>query len=171
MIQKYSFKEFLTKEVELINNNATSTTIKIDKIEIPMIQRDYAQGRKILAKVKNGQKSELNTTGEKFISELFFALSDKARTNEMELDFVYGSIKEIQNGDKKLNYFYPLDGQQRLTTLFLLYWFIGGTELNLEDRKELSKILSNFYYATRTSSNVFCEKLVSELNGDTINFY
>lgn len=170
MIQKYSFKEFLTKEVELINNNATSTTIKIDKIEIPMIQRDYAQGRKILAKVKNGQKSELNTTGEKFISELFFALSDKARAIEMELDFVYGSIKEIQNGDKKLNYFYPLDGQQRLTTLFLLYWFIGGAELNLEDRKKLSKILSNFYYATRTSANVFCEKLVSELNNDVINF-
>lgn len=34
-----------------------------------------------------------------------------------DLDFVYGSSKRI--GD--VTYFIPLDGQQRLTTLFLLH--------------------------------------------------
>ena len=170
MIQKYSFKDFLTKEVELINNDDSSVTVKIDKIEIPMIQRDYAQGRKNYNVEKRGNRSELNTTGEKFINELIAALSDSSQNSEMELDFVYGSIKEMSNGNQKLKYFYPLDGQQRLTTLFLLYWFIGGVELDSQGKKELSDILCNFYYATRTSSNVFCEKLVSELNGDTINF-
>jgi len=170
MIQKYSFIDFLTKEVELINNDDSSVTIKIDKIEIPMIQRDYAQGRKKHNAEKRGNISELNTTGEKFINELITALSDNSQPSEMELDFVYGSIKEMQNGNQKLNYFYPLDGQQRLTTLFLLYWFIGGAELSSQEKKKLSDILCNFYYATRTSSNVFCEKLVSELNCDTINF-
>ena len=35
----------------------------------------------------------------------------------MHLDFVYGS--------KKNNVFIPLDGQQRLTTLFLMHWYLG----------------------------------------------
>ena len=126
MIQKYSFKDFLTKKIELINNDDTSELIKIDKIEIPMIQRDYAQGRKSFHSERHGNKNALNETGEKFINELFEALINTSQTEEMELDFVYGSIKELQNGNQKLNYFYPLDGQQRLTTLFLLYWFIGG---------------------------------------------
>ena len=42
---KYSLKDFLTKEIELLNNGEAFTTVRIDKIEIPMIQRDYAQGR------------------------------------------------------------------------------------------------------------------------------
>ena len=45
MIQKYSLKDFLTKEVELIAAGDCSQKIRIHKIEIPMIQRDYAQGR------------------------------------------------------------------------------------------------------------------------------
>ena len=170
MIQKYSFKDFLTKDVELINGEDGSTKIKIDKIEIPMIQRDYAQGRKNINGDNHEDSNELNATGEKFINELIAALSSESNSTEMELDFVYGSIKEIYEGGKKLNYFYPLDGQQRLTTLFLLYWFIGGAELEPQAKKELSEILSNFYYATRTSSNVFCEKLVSELNNNKIQF-
>ncbi len=164
MIQKYSFKDFLTKEVELISNGEVYSKTKIDVIEIPMIQRDYAQGRLSFSKEKN--KNILNATGEKFIKELFLCLTDDALDTQLELDFVYGSIKKIED----TVYFYPLDGQQRLTTLFLLYWYIGGAELNTEDRKELADVLKNFYYATRTSSNLFCEKIVKELCSDNIDF-
>ncbi|XUP88632.1 hypothetical protein B6672_009185 [Campylobacter jejuni] len=38
----------------------------------------------------------------------------------MCLDFIYGSVKN--------DVFLPLDGQQRLTTIFLLYWYSGKKE-------------------------------------------
>ncbi len=164
MIQKYSFRDFLTQEVELINNNDVQSSTKIDVIEIPMIQRDYAQGR--LSISSREKQKRLNPTGEKFIDEIFSFLNNPSAGVQMELDFVYGAIKEIEG----VTYFYPLDGQQRLTTLFLLYWFIGGTELNLKDKKQLTEVLQNFYYSTRTSSNIFCEKIVKELCDDNINF-
>ena len=164
MIQKYSFKDFLTKKIELISNGDVQSTIKVDVIEIPMIQRDYAQGRLSLSDKE--QQNKLNPTGEKFIKELFSFLNKKSSEAQMELDFVYGSIKQID----EIVYFYPLDGQQRLTTLFLLYWFIGGVELDEGSKKDLNKILSNFYYATRTSSNIFCENIVKELCDTNIDF-
>ena len=155
MIQKYSFKDFLTKEVELINNDDSSVTVKIDKIEIPMIQRDYAQGRKNYNVEKRGNRSELNTIGEKFINELIAALSDSSQNSEMELDFVYGSIKEMPNGNQKLKYFYPLDVQQRLTTLFLLHWYIFKRSKFDEGIDKLKK----FSYLTRDTSKRFCERI------------
>ena len=64
------------------------------KIIIPIIQRDYAQGRE--------GKEFLR---ERFLGQLFDALKDNA--NPLVLDFVYGSVEN--------NTLYPLDGQQRLT--------------------------------------------------------
>ena len=66
----------------------------------------------------------------------------------MKLDFVYGSV---ENGHLQ-----PLDGQQRLTTLWLLHWYIA---LKAEKLKEASNILKNFSYETRISSREFCKKL------------
>ena len=80
----YTFWEFL-------NDNT---------VVIPIIQRDYAQGRK--------EKKSLRIN---FLTQLKEALTVPKQTI---LDFVYGAV---ENG--KL---YPLDGQQRLTTLWLLYW-------------------------------------------------
>lgn len=68
MVKKYSFKEFLTEEVEFINSNDTISRAKIDKITIPIIQRDYAQGRKTHSG-ENGQPV-LNAAGQKFINEI-----------------------------------------------------------------------------------------------------
>lgn len=172
MVKKYSFKEFLTEKVELINSDDSTSNAKIDRITIPMIQRDYAQGRKTHSG-KNGQLI-LNSTGQKFINEVFSTIIHDAPDKQLELDFVYGSIiteKEEKNGaTTDVTYFNPLDGQQRLTTLFLMYWFIGGVELNKDERNTLSSILKNFYYKTRTSSTVFCNKLVNELNSSNIDF-
>lgn len=103
-------------------------------IEIPIIQRDYAQGR-------DGKES----LRKNFLCDLKGALDNK---EEMKLDFVYGSTEN----DK----LYPLDGQQRLTTLWLLHWYIA---LKAGKLKEASTRLKNFSYETRVSSRNFCEEL------------
>ena len=73
----------------------------------------------------------------------------------IDLDFVYGNINEM-------NKFIPLDGQQRLTTLFLLHWYLGHKEGFGEDLNSLLSInnASKFSYETRISSKDFCNALV-----------
>ena len=105
------------------------------KIVIPIIQRDYAQGRK--------SKEFLR---ERFLGQLFDALQEDAKP--LVLDFVYGSVEE--------NTLYPLDGQQRLTTLWLLHWYLALCAGTLDKDKE---ILQRFSYETRVSSRTFCQKL------------
>lgn len=106
-----------------------------DGIEIPIIQRDYAQGRE-----KEEKKRD------RFLKALLRAVnSEKGIT----LDFVYGSVI-----DKKL---VPLDGQQRLTTLFLLHWYAAKRENIPAGQWE---VLKKFSYATRPSARRFCEQLL-----------
>ena len=105
------------------------------KIEIPIIQRDYAQGRKGKEELRKG-----------FLEDIKSAL--ESNNSALQLDFVYGAEK-----DKTLN---PLDGQQRLTTLWLLHWYIA---LRADKLKEVSEILKRFSYETRISSREFCKQL------------
>jgi len=145
-MNKYSFKDILEKNITIQDEQSNDISIKLDKIEIPKIQRDYAQGRESQGEVR-----------ERFLNSIFEALENKT---EIEMDFVYGSVKEIELDNKqKINIFIPLDGQQRLTTLYLLYWYIGNRELAEEDRKNLNALLKKFTYETRTSSRRFCEQL------------
>lgn len=55
--------------------------------------------------------------------------------------------------------FQPLDGQQRLTTLFLLYWFFAYKTGNLSGNKSNFK---KFTYETRISSREFCNELIEK---------
>ena len=114
-------------------------SLPLSKIEIPMIQRDYAQGRKV---------PEVNRIRHRFLSSLYSALTEN---KPLKLDFVYGDIDE-----KKI--LIPLDGQQRLTTLFLLHWYIARHEC-IEDSK--MEFLRRFSYETRFSARTFCQHLVS----------
>ena len=75
----------------------------LNGIEIPLIQRDYAQGRDM---------PKVNYIRTRFVGALREALIND---EPITLDFVYG---EIDNNRTLI----PLDGQQRLTTLFLLHW-------------------------------------------------
>ena len=110
-------------------------------IQIPLIQRDYAQGRK-------GRES-LRT---KFLGDLKNALDS---ATDLKLDFVYGSE---ENGYRN-----PLDGQQRLTTLWLLHWYIAYRSGQLSD--PIKKVFKKFTYETRVSSRDFCGKLVELATG------
>ncbi|MEN9301786.1 MAG: hypothetical protein RL264_215 [Bacteroidota bacterium] len=126
-----------------MNNNPTSEKLTFrelidkNKIEIPIIQRDYAQGRE--------GKEELRENFLKFLLEA-------VKGTPKELDFVYGSVRN--------KILHPLDGQQRLTSLFLLHWFVAVKENKLND--ELKNLLTNFTYETRTSSREFCIDLINK---------
>lgn len=108
-------------------------------IQIPIIQRDYAQGR---------TTEDVDTIRHGFLDSLFIAISN---SGSLDFDFIYGTIK----GDNILE---PLDGQQRLTTLFLLHWYLSNREDKLED---LKPILKRFTYETRSSSREFCTDLIN----------
>lgn len=138
-----------------MENNSIQYTfwelIKNYKIVIPIIQRDYAQGR-------DGSKiSEIRRT---FLNTLYEMIENKDRS--VDLDFVYGSIKLFRNfqSDTVDKVFTPLDGQQRLTTLFLLHWYLAR-EQNGSLSNEHKEILKNFTYETRTSSKEFCRDLIN----------
>ena len=121
--------------------------IEINRIEIPKIQRDFAYGR---TDSKNSRKRE------SFLCSLFDAVCGTPIT----LDFVYGDIKE--------NVLTPLDGQQRLTTLFLLYWYASKKDHIAENE---TNFLKCFSYETRPSARKFCEAITLrnfELDGDNV---
>jgi len=178
------------------NNYTFWELLNLYRVEIPIIQRDYAQGR------NNGKTKVLRKT---FVKELKTSLEEG---NAMHLNFVYGKLNGIANEIKQkanksalldmveairmysinleLNIdvictennlqvkngvslktisFVPLDGQQRLTTLFLLHWYILTRIINTEGKKQLTedkKRLNNFSYLIRPSSKNFCEAFVNE---------
>ena len=106
------------------------------KVEIPIIQRDYAQGRKDKQEIRNN-----------FLKALYDSINGET---PIKLDFIYGSnIEEA---------FQPLDGQQRLTTLFLLHWYAANKDNQLEDSV---KLLKQFSYETRITSRDFCNALIT----------
>lgn len=132
------------------NESLDSDSLPLNKIEIPIIQRDYAQGRKV---------ADVNRIRKRFLTSLYNALTE---CKQLKLDFVYGDISE----EKVL---IPLDGQQRLTTLFLLHWYIGRHE-GIESQK--LDFLKKFSYKTRYSARTFCQYLVEytpDFSLDTIS--
>ncbi|MBU4389626.1 MAG: DUF262 domain-containing protein [Proteobacteria bacterium] len=118
------------------------------RIRIPMIQRDYAQGRPSEDEVR-----------EDFLNALEDALKKPADdpTLPLNLDFIYGSVE----GDDETR-FLPLDGQQRLTTLFLLHWYLAwkGQQWDEFGRMFRANGHARFSYSVRPSSNEFFDELV-----------
>lgn len=121
------------------------------RIVIPIIQRDYAQGRKDKSYVRKNFLEQLGKA-------LGIACEDE-NDQIAELDFVYGIESRIKTHDGvELIEMQPLDGQQRLTTLWLLHWYVAFKSGRLF-QNEVKKVLINFTYETRTSSREFCESL------------
>lgn len=79
-------------------------------IRIPRIQRGYVQGRDD----EKGKEIRAN-----FVPNLVDAVFNG---KDLSLDFIYGVARSDSEGRRCL---LPLDGQQRLTTLFLLAWLCG----------------------------------------------
>lgn len=108
------------------------------KIEIPMLQRDYAQGRVSQSKVASD-----------FLDLIFSVLSGKK--SSLHIDFIYG----YQENNK----FLLIDGQQRVTTLWLLHFYLYKKANSLDEIKDL---LAKFSYNTRKSSKNFCKALLEK---------
>ena len=123
---------------ELINMTFLDL-LKARKIRMPQIQRDYAEGRRN-PKIRDIRRAFLND------------LLDSVYSNGqrlLHLDFIYGYDRN--------DAFEPLDGQQRLTTLFIFHWIFspaGNKDLIGTDG------LSRFTYETRMSAEEFCNEIV-----------
>lgn len=149
--------------------NQTYTLLSLceayQKIEIPIIQRNYVQGND-------------ETIRRHFVNYLVNALTQQS---PVELDFVYGAERQ----DTQLTdncapnncapqvgrVLIPLDGQQRLTTLWLLHGYLLALEqvsnhpeqLSPEEREAQCQLLARFVYETRQSAKDFCGYWLQEV--------
>ena len=123
------------------------------RIVLPMIQRDYAQGRA-------DDASKL--IRKEFIEALWGAISGGDRAS-LKLDFIFGESNVL----KEVKTFFPYDGQQRLTTLYLLHWYAAMLEIargGMAD--EAVKRLGQFLYEAREGATMFGQKLVELLTDE-----
>lgn len=118
------------------------------RVCIPIIQRDYAQGR-----------PEEEEVRQDFLRAIKVALDKPADDPSLpfNLDFIYGSVEGPEN-----TRFLPLDGQQRLTTLFLLHWYLAWVDGQWERFADMFMTggKSRFFYSVRPSSNEFFDALI-----------
>ncbi|MCY4275550.1 MAG: DUF262 domain-containing protein [Gammaproteobacteria bacterium] len=117
-------------------------------VQVPMIQRDYAQGRE-------SEEEVLNSFLDALEKALNLPFDDPALP--LNLDFIYGSLDGEQTQK-----FQPLDGQQRLTTLFLLHWYLAWRDDRVDEFRDTheSNGKSRFSYAVRPSTTEFYDELV-----------
>ena len=122
---------------ELLNN----------ELIIPEIQRDYVWGNNEIVL-------------RRFLKNIFNnIINDKE--NKLDIGFFY-SYKVYQNEE----IYALIDGQQRITTLVLLYWYLGIGE----------DYIKKFKFKVRENCNNFLEKLLEEniskigkINGESIS--
>ncbi len=120
---------------------------EVDFIQIPILQRDYAQGREDATEVRR-----------QFITSIKYALLKDSQNPPLDLDFVYGNFEHSTEA-----VFSVIDGQQRLTTLFLLHWYLAVKEGCLASFKEtfVFETSSRFTYKTRVSAAEFFNALAT----------
>lgn len=130
-------KTGITKRTSLVKLLSESEHLKI---MIPQIQRDYVQGR--------DDKESIRTP---FLQKLKGNLVSGTSLN---LDLIYGYIRNDVE-------FIPLDGQQRLTTLFLLHWYLAIVDGKYQEFKRTfyPEKEARFVYQTRESASEFCAAL------------
>lgn len=125
-------------ENNIKSNTTFWTEINNYKIQVPYYQRDYAQGR---------TDRRIDNIRKVFVEELYQAIQGE---RQCHLGLVFGSY------DTDNSTFIAVDGQQRLTTVFLLHWYVAWKEDKLGDCQKLSK---NFSWDTRSYSSQFVELL------------
>ena len=112
MNANYTLLDILNNNIKIYNKeNDSLELLTIENgIEIPMIQRDYAQGR---------LDEKTIFIREKFLQDIYEVLKScqDGKIASLKLDFVYGYVENRA--------FIPLDGQQRLTTLYIIHWFLA----------------------------------------------
>lgn len=155
------------------------------KVQIPILQRDYVQGRStptvedIRSNFVNDLVEHIVIPTEKTlpldfiygyaeeeqgkydrevtknnIENILKTIQDFSSSNSFNVDFAIQDKKSIAK-----DLFIPLDGQQRLTTLFLLHFYVA---LKAAPEK-LVLLKGKLTYKTRKSSQDFCEQLLDNV--------
>ena len=120
-----------------MSNNTKSNFYKLiscKNIVIPIIQRDYVQGK---------TTSKINGIRKGLICDMIQSLE---HATKIDFQYIYGIYKEGE-------WYLPIDGQQRLTSMFLFTWGIA-----ILAGKEYAKKLANlkkFSYQVREASSDF----------------
>lgn len=128
-----SMEEPVNKGSRLTGTISFSAFMNTYDVVIPKIQRLYVQGRQ-------------DKRGEKCLSGFASSLVESVSAHTpLLLDFVYGIDA---NWGKSV--FYPLDGQQRLTTLLLFFWLCGEAKSDWA-----------FRYESRRTTEVFIKHLLA----------
>jgi len=161
-------------------------------IEIPIIQREYAQGRRservteirnrfvedfmnsikndevmhlgfIYGKIEGKDKQHRKQINRDALNSILQAVKSYADTLELKID---PNIKEdvVTNDVQTELKFIPLDGQQRLTTLYLLHWYLHLKGANSPD----NLWLNHFNYTSRKSTMDFLSVINQSKNIETI---
>lgn len=108
---------------------------------MPSYQRSYAQGR---------DNHRDNIVLDLFINNITDVLTSE-EGKKLSLDYVYGNIRESDG----VSILFPVDGQQRLTTLFLFYVCC------LKDKKDEEKeFLKKFRYEVHPETCAFLDLLI-----------
>lgn len=161
--------------------------IEGNKIEVPVIQRDYAQGREedkvnairkdfvkdlissleeadkslhlgfVYGKIDGKDKFAERERNKRAIENILNAVEGYAQQLDMRIQTDINSLSDENNDSVNLPTFIPLDGQQRLTTLYLLHWYL--VVFSEEKNKGALQILDHFTYKTRKSSLEFCDAI------------
>ena len=118
-------------------------------VRIPALHRDYVQGR---------HDAEAECVRRKLLDDLSDALREAASDpaglrSGMDLGFLCGCVEQE-------SILIPMDGQQRLTTLFLLHWLLAFRSGRLEADPHVREALLRFHYEGREPADRFCRQLV-----------
>lgn len=114
------------------------------RVVVPAIQRHYVQG---------ASTPKAKEVRERFLNDLFTHFRDNPN-NPFKLDYVFGPIRT--DGDDS---FVPVDGQQRLTTLWLLARY-AAEKLSADDQRlGILRLLERFSYEGRIYARRFCDAL------------
>ena len=173
-------------------NSGKYTFIKLIKehqIIIPIIQRDYVQGRNlkdieelrrnfiteiinallglngplslgfVYGKVLDKDYQEKKIKSKEAIETMLDSLQQYAKHLEEELVFNIDWKPSIIDSNVSLSKFIPLDGQQRLTTLFLLHWYLIH---NLGVKFDYQFLLKGFTYQNRKETHDFIQALIEK---------
>lgn len=128
------------KELKMADYINLEELLKNKRIIIPYFQRGYAQGR------DNPRDESVRSMFVSSITDFLFDSEEK-----YSLDYVYGRFDE--------DVFYPVDGQQRLTTLLIFYLYCEETR-NIIDSQKCVK----FRYEWNDIANEVLDYLVNPDN-------
>ena len=127
----------MEKANSIIDISRIPSISTIERIEIPIIQRDYAQGRK---------ERNIRIKRDLFLDEIFSVIFDSGN-KDLKLYYIYGKVDGTT--------FIPIDGQQRLTTLYLLAYYLSSRKNCFDEFLKLPELT----YRTRFSAKNFTAEL------------